>query len=76
MLTQLAAFVLLNVNCVSVWSKTGDDGVSMEDLDQLQLDLEKLLSTCAVRIRCLLSEIGEVAKTDETGRKVLLQDKC
>lgn len=42
----------------------------MEDVDQLQLDLEKLLSTCAVRIRYLLTEIGEVAKTDDTGRKV------
>lgn len=42
----------------------------MEDLDQLQLDLEKLLSTCAVRIRYLLSEIGEVTKADDTGRKV------
>lgn len=47
----------------------------MEDLDQLQLDLEKLLSTCAVRIRCLLSEIGEVAKTDDTGRKVFRNQK-
>lgn len=41
----------------------------MEDLDQLQLDLEKLLSSCAVRIRYLLAEIGEATETD-TGRKV------
>lgn len=37
----------------------------MDDLDQLQQDLEKLLSTSAVRIRYLLSEIGEINRNDD-----------
>lgn len=38
----------------------------MDDLDQLQQDLEKLLSTSAIRIRYLLSEIGEINRNDDT----------
>lgn len=37
----------------------------MDDLDQLQQDLEKLLSSNAVRIRYLLSEIGEIDRDDD-----------
>lgn len=39
----------------------------MEDLDQLQQDLEKLLSTCAVRHRILRAELNEDNK-HEKGR--------
>nr|CAH7767424.1 unnamed protein product [Callosobruchus chinensis] len=54
----------------AILGKTGDDGVSMEDLDQLQANLEKLLTTNASRIRYLLSEIGELDRNDEgNGRK-------
>lgn len=42
----------------------------MEDLDQLQQDLEKLLSTCAVRNRMLRAEIDEERK-DEKGKASL-----
>ncbi|CAG9816261.1 unnamed protein product [Phaedon cochleariae] len=49
----------------SLLSKSGDDRVCMDDLDQLQLDLEKLCSTCTVRIRYLLSEIGEADRNIE-----------
>ncbi|CAG9816258.1 unnamed protein product [Phaedon cochleariae] len=49
----------------SVLSKSGDDRVCMDDLDQLQFDLEKLCSTCTVRIRYLLSEIGEADRNIE-----------
>lgn len=55
-----------------VLAKSGDDGVSMDDLDQLQEDLDKLLSTSAVRIRYLLSEFVEICK-DGPDRKA--QDK-
>ncbi|KAJ8928529.1 hypothetical protein NQ314_018905 [Rhamnusium bicolor] len=43
-----------------------DDGLSMDDLDQLQQDLEKLLSSSAIRIRYLLSEIGEIDRKDDS----------
>ncbi|KAG5883742.1 hypothetical protein JTB14_008584 [Gonioctena quinquepunctata] len=48
----------------TILAKSGDDGVSMDDLDQLQQDLEKLLSTSALRIRYLLAEIGEIDRND------------
>lgn len=47
----------------------------MEDLDQLQHDLEMLLSTCSVRIRLLRSEIEEERK-DERGKQSLKRKKC
>nr|CAI5832438.1 unnamed protein product [Callosobruchus analis] len=54
----------------AILGKTGDDGVSMEDLDQLQANLEKLLTTNAARVRYLLSEIGELDRNDDcNGRK-------
>ncbi|KAJ8934867.1 hypothetical protein NQ314_013141 [Rhamnusium bicolor] len=46
-----------------------DDGVSRDDLDELQQDLEKLLSSSAIRIRYLLSEIGEIDRNDDHDRK-------
>ncbi|KAJ8955319.1 hypothetical protein NQ318_003412 [Aromia moschata] len=49
----------------TILAKSGGDGVSMDDLDQLQQDLEKLLSTSAVRIRFLLSDIGEIDRNDD-----------
>lgn len=42
----------------------------MEDLDQLQQDLEKLLSMCAVRNRMLLAEVDE-EKKEEKGKATL-----
>lgn len=48
-----------------VLANSGEDTVSMDDLDLLQQDLEKLLSNSAVRIRYLLAEIGEIDKNDE-----------
>ncbi|CAH1103237.1 unnamed protein product [Psylliodes chrysocephalus] len=49
----------------SILANSGEDTVSMDDLDLLQQDLEKLLSNSAVRIRYLLAEIGEIDKNDE-----------
>jgi transcriptional adapter 3 len=37
----------------------------MDDLDQLQLDFEKLISTCAVRNRYLRGEIESIDKVEE-----------
>lgn len=48
-----------------VLSRSVEDGVGMEDLDQLQHDLEKLLSTTAVRNRLLRSEIESIDRVEE-----------
>lgn len=44
----------------SVLSKPSEEGITMKDLDQLQLELEKLLSVCAVRNRSLCSEYESI----------------
>ncbi|XP_044260968.1 transcriptional adapter 3-A [Tribolium madens] len=49
----------------SILGRTEDDGVNMDDLDQLQLDLEKLISTCAVRNRFLRGEIESIDRVEE-----------
>ncbi|KAK9890256.1 hypothetical protein WA026_010366 [Henosepilachna vigintioctopunctata] len=49
----------------SVFSRTSDDGVTMEDLDSLQQDLEKLLSICALRNRYFRTEIESIDKVEE-----------
>ena len=45
--------------------RSDDDGVNMDDLDQLQLDFEKLISTCAVRNRYLRNEIESIDRVEE-----------
>ncbi|KAF5288804.1 hypothetical protein FQA39_LY15232 [Lamprigera yunnana] len=52
----------------AVLTRTSEDGVGMEDLDQLQQDFEKLLSTAARRRTLLKSEI-ECLDQDEEKRK-------
>lgn len=42
-----------------------EGGVNMDDLDQLQLDFEKLISCCAVRNRYLRAEIESIDKGEE-----------
>ncbi|KAL3290213.1 hypothetical protein HHI36_023572 [Cryptolaemus montrouzieri] len=49
----------------SVFSRTSDDGVTMDDLDALQQDLEKLLSNCALRNRFFRTEIESIDKVEE-----------
>lgn len=49
----------------TVINRTGKNGVRMEDLDQLQQDLEKLLSTCAVRYGMLRGEVNEKSRQKE-----------
>ncbi|KAJ8923560.1 hypothetical protein NQ315_010139 [Exocentrus adspersus] len=49
----------------TILAKLGNYGVSMDDLDELQQYLEKLLLTSAARIRFLLSEIGEIDRNEE-----------
>lgn len=41
----------------------------MEDLDALQQDFEKLLSTCAVRNRLLRSEVESIDRVEEKREK-------
>lgn len=45
--------------------RTKEEGVGMEDLDKLQLELETLLSAVAVRIRELNSEITTLSTAEE-----------
>ncbi|KAF5295154.1 hypothetical protein FQR65_LT10542 [Abscondita terminalis] len=58
-----------NAQCLprynAILNRTLEDGVGMEDLDQLQQDLEKLLSNCAVRSRLLTTEIESIDKIEE-----------
>lgn len=48
-----------------VLNRTKEEGVGMEDLDKLQLELETLLSAVAVRIRELNSEITTLSTAEE-----------
>lgn len=48
-----------------VLSRNVDDGINMDDLDQLQIDLETLLSICAVRNRFLRNEIESIDRVEE-----------
>lgn len=52
-----------------VLTKTSEEGVTMKDLDQLQQELEKLLSVCAVRNRSLCSELELLDKEDRHEKK-------
>lgn len=45
-----------------VLNKYGDKTIGIEDLDQLQRDLEKLLSTCCIRNRLLQLEMDTTKK--------------
>jgi hypothetical protein len=56
---------LIEKSSFSVLGRSDDDGVNMDDLDQLQLDFEKLISTCAVRNRYLRGEIESIDKVEE-----------
>lgn len=49
--------------------KNNDDGVAMDDLDQLQQDLEKLLSTNAIRTRFFLGEYSQADQKDNHNDK-------
>ncbi|XP_071054596.1 transcriptional adapter 3-A [Onthophagus taurus] len=53
-----------------ILSRPVDDGVSMDDLDQLQQDFEKLLSTSAVRNRLLRSEVESMDKVEKKGKPI------
>ncbi|GJQ68220.1 hypothetical protein Trydic_g10760 [Trypoxylus dichotomus] len=53
----------------TILSRTAEDGVSMEDLDALQQDFERLLSTCAVRNRMLRSEVESIDRVEEKREK-------
>lgn len=46
-------------------NRTKEEGVGMEDLDKLQLELETLLSAVAVRIRELNNEITTLSTAEE-----------
>ncbi|KAK4871682.1 hypothetical protein RN001_015806 [Aquatica leii] len=60
-----------------VLTRSAEDGVGMEDLDQLQLDLERLLSTTASRHRLLKSEMECLDQVEEKrkNKKFKLSDK-
>lgn len=49
----------------AILNRTEDDGVGMEDLDALQLELEALLSAVVVRTRVLQEEIRVLSNAEE-----------
>lgn len=49
----------------AILNRTEDDGVGMEDLDALQLELEALLSAVVVRSRVLQEEIRVLSNAEE-----------
>lgn len=49
----------------AILNRSADDGVNMDDLDQLQQDFEKLVSSCCVRNRMLRAEIESMDKSEE-----------
>lgn len=58
-----------NSSCLAkytnVLSRTSEDGITMDDLDALQQDLEKLLTNCALRNRYFRTEIESIDKVEE-----------
>lgn len=58
-------------------NKSKDEGITMEDLDGLQLELETMLSSVAVRTRTLTSEIAALnvleEQRDKKGQLALLK---
>lgn len=61
--------VLANNIFISVLSRSQDEGIGMKDLDQLQQELEKLLSASAVRSRILSSEFEHIDRVEERHEK-------
>lgn len=66
----------------SVLQRNTDDGINMEDLDTLQLELEMLLSSVVVRSRMLQEEISSLSASEErrdrrskSGKGLALIDK-
>ncbi|CAH0383346.1 unnamed protein product [Bemisia tabaci] len=63
----------------AVLNKSKDEGITMEDLDGLQLELETMLSSVAVRTRTLTSEIAALnvleEQRDKKGQLALLKIK-
>lgn len=49
--------------------RSPDDGVGMEDLDKLQMELEMLLSNVVLRQRTLHSEIALITSAEENKPK-------
>ncbi|XP_059490807.1 transcriptional adapter 3 [Neocloeon triangulifer] len=49
----------------AILGRSEKEGISMEDLDTLQLELEVLLSAAAVRIRALQGEVGTMENQEE-----------
>ncbi|EZA55937.1 hypothetical protein DMN91_011231 [Ooceraea biroi] len=68
---------------MSILKRTADEGVGMEDLDTLQLELEMLLSAVVVRHRVLQDEVANLSSVEErrgdrrskSGKSVSLVDK-
>ncbi|KAL1130964.1 hypothetical protein AAG570_012205 [Ranatra chinensis] len=59
-----------NLHCYSaVLGRGKEDGVSMEDLDRLQPELESLLSAVAVRLRTLQAEVTALSTSEDKSEK-------
>ncbi|XP_012231198.1 transcriptional adapter 3-B [Linepithema humile] len=67
---------------ISILKRSAEEGVGMEDLDELQLELETLLSAVVVRHRTLQDEITNLSSAEErrdrrskSGKNLSLIDK-
>lgn len=62
-----------SIYCVfTVLGRTKEEGIVMDDLDRLQLELETLLSGVAVRIRDLNNEISTLNIAERRDKKIKL----
>lgn len=59
----------------AILHRSSDEGVGMDDLDSLQLELEALLSAVVVRSRVLSKEINTLSNAEEKQKKGKLSNK-
>lgn len=57
---------------LAVLGRSKEEGIVMDDLDRLQLELETLLSGVAVRIRDLNNEISTLNIAERRDKKIKL----
>lgn len=49
--------------------RSPEDGVLIDDIDQLQTELEELLSTCTIKHTLLRSEIESIESVEERRKR-------
>lgn len=57
---------------IAVLSRSKEEGIGMEDLDKLQMELEMLLSHVVLRQRTLHSEISQISVEETKAKRTSL----